>query len=55
MKKNVHNTFCTKIDYSYQWLRSVMEEGLYYDQQERDCFGTLSDFECEWAFRIEAT
>jgi hypothetical protein len=35
MKKNVYNTFYTKID--HQWLRkdSII------DQQERDCFGTL--------------
>jgi hypothetical protein len=29
----------------------VIEEGLYIiDQQERGCFGTLSEF--EWAFKI---
>jgi hypothetical protein len=46
MKKNVHNTFCTKID--HQWLRkdSII------DQQERGSIGTLSEFESEWAFKI---
>jgi hypothetical protein len=46
MKKNVYSTFCIKID--HQWLR---KESII-DQQERDCFDTLSEFECEWAFRI---
>ena len=41
MKKNVYNSFCTKID--HQWLRKDSIIG----QQERDCFGTLSKFECE--------
>jgi hypothetical protein len=40
MKKNVYNTFCTN------YRPSVIEEGLYIiDQQERGCFGTLSEFE----------
>jgi hypothetical protein len=44
MKKNVYNTFCTKID--HQWLTkdSII------DHKERDCFGTLSEF--ERGFRI---
>jgi hypothetical protein len=47
MKKNVYNTFCTKID--YQWLR---KESII-DQQERDCFGTLTQWVwAEWAFKI---
>jgi hypothetical protein len=37
MKKNVYNTFCTDID--NQWLRNKF----IIDQQERDCFGTLSE------------
>jgi hypothetical protein len=37
----------------YQNRPSVIEEGLTtIDQQERDCFGTLSEFEYERAFRI---
>jgi hypothetical protein len=32
----------------YQNRPSVIEEGLYIiDQQERDCFGTLNEFECK--------
>jgi hypothetical protein len=49
MKKNVYNTFCTQID--HQWLRKELKDSII-DQQERDCFDTLSEFEFVWAFRI---
>jgi hypothetical protein len=47
MKKNVYNTFCTIAD--HPWLR----KDYIIDQQERDCFVTLCEFECDWAFKIK--